>query len=113
MRVFSLTTSSVSESAELPTNLPANGFVWIACARREFEVAQTQVQACLQTLCGLQLVDLHIADLINNHLPSHFDFTADYDVLVFRRLAAGSADRKAVESEPISALPARGGPPIL
>jgi magnesium transporter len=44
----------------------------------------------LQTLCGQQLVDLHISDLINNQLPSHYDYTSQYDVLVFRRLAAGN-----------------------
>jgi magnesium transporter len=116
MRVFTINSSAVTESNELPGHLPDNSFLWIACARQEFEAAQVQaqVQACLQALCGLQLVDLHIADLINNHLPSHFDFTSQYDVLVFRRLAAGSAERQAV-----TALPApgagnpRGGPPIL
>ena len=35
------------------------------------------------------LVDLH-SDLLNNQLPSHFDGTSGYDLLVFRRLAAGS-----------------------
>jgi len=36
------------------------------------------------------LLDLHVSDLINNQLPSHYDYTSQYDVLVFRRLAAGS-----------------------
>ncbi len=107
-------TPGVSEITELPTTLPENGFVWIACARREFEVAQAQVQACLQNLCGLQLVDLHISDLINNQLPSHFDFTSQYDVLVFRRLAASSGDIKAAaEVQLLSSAPSKGGPPIL
>ncbi len=35
-------------------------------------------------------MDLHISDLLNVHLPSHFDYTSWYDMLVFRRLAAGS-----------------------
>jgi magnesium transporter len=48
------------------------------------------LQATLQALCGMQLVDLHISDLLNNQLPSHYDYTSQYDVLVFRRLAAGS-----------------------
>ncbi len=107
-------TPGVSEITELPTTLPENGFVWIACARREFEVAQAQVQACLQNLCGLQLVDLHISDLINNQLPSHFDFTSQYDVLVFRRLAASSGDIKAAAGvQLLSSAPSKGGPPIL
>jgi Mg2+ and Co2+ transporter CorA len=31
-----------------------------------------------------------VSDLLNNQLPSHFDYTSWYDILVFRRLAAGS-----------------------
>jgi magnesium transporter len=42
----------------------------------------------LQQCAGGQLVDLHISDLLSNQLPSHFDYTSWYDLLVFRRLAA-------------------------
>ena len=101
----------VHETSELPLALPDNGFVWIACARREFEVTQAQVQACLQNLCGLQLVDLHISDLINNQLPSHFDFTSQYDLLVFRRLAASVASGDDVQL--LGSATTKGGPPIL
>jgi Mg2+ and Co2+ transporter CorA len=31
-----------------------------------------------------------VADLLNNQLPSHYDYTSWYDLLVFRRLAAGA-----------------------
>jgi magnesium transporter len=48
------------------------------------------LQGALQRWTGGQLVDLHVADLLNNQLPSHFDYTSWYDVMVFRRLAAGS-----------------------
>jgi hypothetical protein len=41
----------------------------------------------LQLLTGLQLVDLHVSDLLNAQLPSHYDYTSQYDLLVFRRLA--------------------------
>ena len=44
----------------------------------------------LQRWTGGQLVDLHVADLLNNQLPSHYDYTSWYDLLVFRRLAAGA-----------------------
>ena len=42
----------------------------------------------LHQCAGGQLVDLHISDLLSNQLPSHFDYTSWYDVMVFRRLAA-------------------------
>lgn len=118
MRIFHILPSGLSESDDLgaltTAGLPAQGFVWVACARREFEVEQTKIQAMLQALCGQQLVDLHISDLINNHLPSHYDYTSQYDVLVFRRLAAGSRPTDLENPGAVlSREPSRGGPPIL
>lgn len=114
MRVFHLAELSIRESAVLPTALPEHGFLWIALGRREFESLQAEVQACLQQLCGSALVDLHLSDLLNNQLPSHYDYTAQYDLLVFRRLAQGRSD---IEADPYSPalenLPRRGGPPVL
>lgn len=116
MRVFSITASSqgVSETDALPTQLPAQGFVWIACTRREFEVMQAQLQTTLQLLCGAQLVDLHISDLLNNQLPSHYDYTSQYDMLVFRRLAAGQSEADLAQpGEPLHQPIKRSGPPVL
>ena len=49
MRIFSISPTGISESSELPQQLPASGYLWIACARREFEVSQAQIQATLQS----------------------------------------------------------------
>jgi magnesium transporter len=87
MRVF-LIDDRCTELPELPQVLPERGFLWIASARREFEVRAAEVQAVLQQCAGGQLVDLHLSDLLSNQLPSHFDYTSWYDLLVFRRLAA-------------------------
>jgi Mg2+ and Co2+ transporter CorA len=70
----------------------------------------------LQTLCGVQLLDLHISDLLNQQLPSRYDYTSQYDLLVFRRLATRGDEADAATagpSQPLGFLPARGGPPIL
>jgi Mg2+ and Co2+ transporter CorA len=77
----------------LPEALPSQGFLWIGCTRREFELKAPSLQMLLQRLAVGPLVDLHVSDLLNNQLPSHFDYTSWYDLLVFRRLAAapGSA----------------------
>ena len=118
MRIFHILPHAVTEldlaaTLDLVT-LPAQGFVWLACARREFEVRQNDVQALLQNLCGLQLVDLHISDLINNQLPSHYDYTSQYDLMVFRRLAAGQRPTDPRHpGEPLHVAPVAGGPPIL
>ncbi len=120
MRIFHIQNTSITETQDLAAltaaGMPAQGYVWVACARREFEVSQAQVQTMLQTLCGQQLVDLHISDLINNQLPSHYDYTSQYDVLVFRRLAAGTrptAELTDATGQPVAHEHKRTGPPIL
>jgi magnesium transporter len=116
MRVFHITPDKqrIAETDVLPTEIPAQGFVWIACARREFEVLQAQIQATLLTLCGTPLVDLHMTDLLNNQLPSHYDYTSQYDILVFRRLAAGQSETDMLHpGEVLHERIKRGGPPVL
>lgn len=63
-----------------------DGFYWLSAERPELEVQLPAVQALLQQLCGTPLVDLHVSDLLNAQIPSTFDFTSDYDVMLFRRL---------------------------
>ncbi len=90
MRVFHITGDQFTELAAMPTQMPAHGYLWVGSARREFEVQSAEVQSALQRWTGGQLVDLHILDLLNNQLPSHHEYTSWYDMLVFRRLAAGA-----------------------
>jgi magnesium transporter len=113
MRVFSIGPGSVSERAALPAVLPEQGHVWIACTRQEFQEQLPQLQATLQALCGQQLVDLHVSDLLNQQLPSHFDYTSQYDLLVFRRLAAAMPGHNEVREPGARQPERRGGPPIL
>ena len=89
MRVFHIDGDVFQELAAMPDALPPTGFLWVGLVRREFEIHSPDVQAALQRWIGGQLVDLHISDLLNNQLPSHFDYTSWYDLMVFRRLAAG------------------------
>jgi Mg2+ and Co2+ transporter CorA len=89
MRVFHVSAEQCVELDDLPQALPDGGFVWIGCGRREFEVNAARIQAHLQACTGGQLVDLHVSDLLNQQLPSYFDSTSLYDLLVFRRLAVG------------------------
>jgi Mg2+ and Co2+ transporter CorA len=114
VRVFHIQPGAVAEMAQLPEGLPAKGFLWIACGRREFELEQSHVQGALHQWAGVMLVDLHISDLLNNQLPSHFDYTSQYDVLVFRRLAAGHSETDLSHPGQLLSRPSgRGGPPVL
>ena len=118
MRLFTLHSSGVIESHALDqlgrgAQAP-DSFYWLSCTRLEFEQQLGQIQATLHTLCGLQLVDLHVSDLLNQQLPSRYDYTSQYDLLVFRRLAAGTGQGSATPpGQPLARLPSRGGPPIL
>ena len=106
MRIFHIGPRSVSESAQLPATAPTSGFIWIACSREEFESQLPALQATLQLVCGSALVELHISDLLNRQLQSRYDYTSQYDLLIFRRLAA-----KTSAHEPMTGR--RTGPPAL
>lgn len=117
IRVFHIEPGTVRELPELPAAPPGRGFFWIACNRPAFGAALPRLQSMLQATAGLQLVDLHVADLLNAQLPSHYDYTSQYDVLVFRRLTATQCDTALA---PGSGLPGadaaaigKGGPPVL
>ena len=80
------------ELQALPTAPPPAGFYWLACTRSYFADQLPQIQTTLQNLTGQQLVDLHVSDLLNEQLPSHYDYTSQYDLMVFRRLSPASRD---------------------
>ncbi|MDH4419742.1 MAG: magnesium transporter CorA family protein [Acidovorax sp.] len=113
MRIFHIHSGGVQELAELPAQMPALGFVWIACARPAFQARLAEIQASLQTLVGLQMVDLHVSDLLNVQLPSHYDYTSQYDLLVFRRLATAQGDGVAQPPAVAESSARRSGPPVL
>ncbi len=90
VRAFHIFGDQFSELDALPAALPANGYLWVATTRSAFETGLADVQAKLQAWTGAQLFELHVLDLINTQRPSSFDYTSAYDLLVFRRLAAGA-----------------------
>ncbi|WP_225782491.1 magnesium transporter CorA family protein [Xenophilus sp. Marseille-Q4582] len=111
MRILQIQAHRVQEHAALAPLLATpgamDGFLWLSVTRDELQAELPALQGALQALCGTALVDLHVSDLLNDQLPSHCDYTSRYDVLVMRRLAAGT---------PAGALPdaaLRHGPPAL
>src|SRR5512134_3186194 len=88
LRVFHLQSDQLVELTEPPEAVPPKGFLWVGITRHALIPALPELQAALQRWTGGQLVDLHVSDLANAHLTSHFDYTSWYDLLVFRRLAA-------------------------
>src|ERR1700741_1892709 len=92
MRIFHLHADQFAELQTLPEQLPATGWLWIGASRREVELQIGTLQSTLARWTGGQLFEPHVSDLLNPHLPSHYDYTSWYDVLVFRRLAAGGVE---------------------
>ena len=86
------------ELQALPTAPPSAGYYWLACTRSYFADQLPQIQTTLQNLTGHQLVDLHVSDLLNEQLPSHYDYTSQYDLMVFRRLSPASREAAAADS---------------
>ena len=92
MRVFHIHAQQVLEIEQLPSERPENGYLWLAFSRREFELLQETIQRLVQQAEGTQVHELHWQDLLSNQLPSHYDYTSAYDLLVFRRLAPGRSE---------------------
>ena len=100
-RVFHIRADGVIELDGVPAAMPAQGFLWIGVSRSDFEARHAVQQEHLARLAGAPLVDLHVSDLINGQLPSHFDSTSRYDMLIVRRLLAlpgEEADPRALPS---------------
>jgi Mg2+ and Co2+ transporter CorA len=102
LRVFHLQSDQFVELQDLPDTLPPRGFVWVGISRHALEISAADLQAALQRWTGGQLVDLHVSDLLNTQLPSHFDYTSWYDLMVFRRLIASRSE--------VGSAPTRGDP---
>jgi magnesium transporter len=119
MRIFHIHALGVQVLDTLPSTLPSDGLLWISCTQPTFEIQIAALQTALTQLAGFPLVDLHITDLLNTHLPSHYDYTTQYDLLVFRRLTTSSSESSVGAG---ISLPAsnhningskKGGPPVL
>jgi Mg2+ and Co2+ transporter CorA len=104
IRIFHLQPGTpMREQHALPDAPPAQGFYWIVCTRDAFNIALARVQASLQAVSGQQLVEPHVADFLAAQLPSHYDYTSQYDQLVVNRLSAA----------PPQSGDAPGGQPVL
>ena len=116
MRTFTICGTKVAEDPA-PTfddlQLPDQGYLWVTCTRNELEQLHRPLQTMLQRLCGVQLMDLHVSDLLNQQLPSRYDYTSQYDMLVFRRLASAHGLEESASPQSLPNASKRGGPPIL
>jgi magnesium transporter len=96
---FLLNAQNTQRLEALPETLPSQGFVWWTMSRADLEAGWTGFQAQLQRLGLEPPIDLHQQDLTNAQHPSHYDYTSNYDVVIFRRLVLGGADAAAEQAK--------------
>ncbi len=114
MRNLFIQNNSIAETDQLIEDKISQGFNWLSFTRREFEVHLQDIQTMLDKQYGVQLLDLHVADILNNQLPSHYDYTSEYDIIIFRRLARGRTESDiASPGQILHTASSKGGPPIL
>ena len=89
VRVFHIVGDQFTELDKQPDEIPKTGYLWFATTLAEFEKSLAEMQAALLRWTGAHLFDLHVSDLLNPQIPSTFDYTSAYDLLIFRRLASG------------------------
>jgi magnesium transporter len=98
MQIIEFTPDSLRFVDAVPTQAPANGFVWIYLDRDDFSQHLPQLQTAAQRLGGSSLLDVHVNDLQNAAHPSHYDYTSVYDLIIFRRLATMAEMKEPVPS---------------
>ena len=114
MRNLYINNSAITENEFLVQGPISQGFHWLSLTRREFEVHLADIQSMLDKLYQVQVLDLHISDILNNQLPSHYDYTSEYDIIIFRRLARGRTETDiSSPGEILHTSRTKGGPPIL
>ncbi len=64
--------------------MPQQGFLWIDCVRGE----DTDWPMLLHRLDGTVIHERHLHDSLNEAHASFFDFTNDYDMIIFRGVSA-------------------------
>jgi magnesium transporter len=101
--LFLFSPQSTQRLDALPTSLPTQGFIWWVTSRAELEQGWADFQFKLQALAVPIPMELHQQDLLNAQHPSHYDYTSDYDVVIFRRLVRN----KTVIADPLAAAPAK------
>ncbi len=102
MNLYLFNPHSTQRLDALPASLPSQGFIWWVTSRAELELGWADFQSQLQALALAAPMDLHQKDLLNAQHPSHYDYTSDYDIVIFRRLARNSllAAQADVQTEP-------------
>lgn len=90
----------------LASQLPeGQGFLWLDDNADNVVADPDGWRAGVERLTGIRLHDLHLQDAANPSHPSYFDNTADYEMVVFRRLSQDVADLPATVRSSSTGMP--------
>ena len=93
----------IDEIGALP---PPDGWLWIDASVNE---PGDEWRDLAEKLTGVRIFDAHMTDAANEHHPSYFDNTRDYEMVVFRGLSAQTAPS---DLEKTVAMRAPNGKPV-
>jgi magnesium transporter len=103
MDTFVINGSQTILATEIPSEMPAHGFLWLDATHEEVAANTGAWRDTIERITGIHIYDPHLTDATNLSHPSYFDSTQDYAMVVFRKLAlngeaglqAGSGEEKA------------------
>lgn len=87
-----------------PQGPPAAGFHWLDLTHEQLHANREALHSALFALTGARIDDLHLQDAVNLQHPSYFGSTADYQMLIFRKLTPGE-DRDLKPLQDVDYLP--------
>jgi Mg2+ and Co2+ transporter CorA len=89
---------------DAPQAPAAAGFHWLDLTHEQLHTDRETLRAVVLGLTGVRIDDLHLQDAANLQHPSYFGSTADYQMLVFRKLTPGE-DRSLTPLADVDHLP--------
>ncbi|MEN3363998.1 MAG: magnesium transporter [Burkholderiales bacterium] len=90
MDIFVINGSQALLAKEAPSEIPAQGFVWLDATHEEVAANTGAWRDTIERITGVHVYDPHLTDATNLSHPSYFDSTHDYAMVVFRKLALSS-----------------------
>ncbi|MHC4953174.1 MAG: magnesium transporter CorA family protein [Planctomycetota bacterium] len=88
MQIIRISSGREAEQVDSIEELPADGFTWLDFVRDDAPDWRAEVRR----LTGFEVYDAHVIDSLNEGLPSIYEFTESYEMLVFRGLASSEVD---------------------
>ncbi|MGS0741886.1 magnesium transporter CorA family protein [Glaciimonas sp. GG7] len=87
MDIFLIGDNQVTQTNELPGEVPSQGFLWIDMTHEEVAANPEGWRDMIARATGTHIYDPHLLDAVNPTHPSYFDSTQDYGMVVFRKLS--------------------------